>query len=61
MMRTGLAQGRRLYICVGKNLTLLLPDGEHFLGMVAKGDVIEVESLPDQPGRYRAFLRKHSA
>jgi hypothetical protein len=60
MMRAGLAQGRRLYICVGKNLTLLLPDGEHFLGVVGKGDVVEVEKIPNAPGRYRAFLRKSS-
>jgi len=29
---------------------------QHFLGVAAKGDVVEVETVA--PGRYRAFLRK---
>ena len=60
-MRAGLPKGGRVFLKLRENFTLLLPDGEHPIGELADGDLIEVAMAKKPDGEeYKVAVRKKS-
>ena len=61
IMRAGLTKGGRVFLKLKENFTLLLPDGEHPIGALADGDLIEVAMTKKPAGEeYKVTVRKKS-
>jgi hypothetical protein len=58
-MEAGLKKGGLVYLSVGGQMILLLPDGEHPLGAVAGDDVVDVKRTVTPMGpRWEVTVRK---
>jgi hypothetical protein len=58
-MLAGLPRGGRVYFMVGGMMSLLLPDGEHHLGVLQSDDLVDVTQTPTPAGpRWSVTVRK---
>ena len=51
--------GDSIFVSIAGKVTLLLPDGEHPLGVVGDDDIVEVQMMPTG-NAYRAVVRKRN-
>jgi len=58
-MLAGLPRGGRVYLAVGGHMSLLLPDGEHPLGVPAGDDLVDITKIATPVGpRWDVTVRK---
>lgn len=58
-MLAALPRGGRVYFAIGGHMSLLLPDGEHKLGLLAGDDLVDITQTPTPMGpRWSVTVRK---